>query len=225
MASNNWLLPLGIVAVVGVAVYLARNAATPPAYDQWGNPMETDTPLPLQFTPSALATSQQGRVFIETNEGKAYNAYPDAAGIWTIGVGHKIVPGDGLLPASAFSKDPVTGRIFVSDIKAVKALALSEQQVQDIFSNDLATAETELKSRVTVPLSQGQFDALVDFIFNIGGPKFGKSTMYDLIQARNYDNAAVEFQKWIYAHDAAGNTISPPGLLARRQGETKVFLA
>jgi lysozyme len=223
---SDLLLPLGILAATAVAAYLLseRNSVAPePVYDPWGEqPMNTPSPLP-QFSPRALSTSDNGRALVETSEGKSYTAYPDTGGLWTIGIGHLIVPGDGLLSLSAFAL--VNGRYIVTDIPAVKALGLDENAVQNLFNNDLSDAENTVKSYVVVPLTQGQFDALVDFVFNLGAGNLGNSTLLKRINARDYAGAATEFAKWINGRDAQGNLVQIPGLIARRQADTQTYLA
>ena len=64
----------------------------------------------------------------------------------------------------------------------------------------------------------GEFDALVDFIFNLGAGNFRSSTMLKLLNAGNYHAAAGEFEKW----DRCGG-VELAGLLRRRQAEEAEF--
>jgi lysozyme len=85
---------------------------------------------------------------------------------------------------------------------------------------DLAFAETEVNRLVKVPLSQGEFDALVDFTFNCGCHAFDHSTMLKRVNAGDMELAACEFDKW----DRCGGKVVA-GLLRRRQAETAEFEA
>ena len=71
---------------------------------------------------------------------------------------------------------------------------------------------------VTVPLTQNEFDALVDFAFNCGCNAFKSSTMLTLLNQGNYADAATQFDLWDHA---AGKVVT--GLLRRRQAETDLF--
>jgi lysozyme len=72
---------------------------------------------------------------------------------------------------------------------------------------------------VTVPLTQHQFDALVDFTFNAGGGNFASSTMLRLLNARDYAGADAQFVRW----DMAGGA-HIAGLAHRRAAEAALFV-
>ena len=67
-----------------------------------------------------------------------------------------------------------------------------------------------------VPLTQGEFDALTDFVFNCGCGAFAGSTMLRLLNAGDYQSAAGQFDLW----DHAGGQVVA-GLLRRREAETR----
>lgn len=193
--------PLLVVISFAVIAYLAKKAidAASPALP-YNEPITDNSEFPASAPisqASATQTSQQGRDNIANFEGVRYAAYSDIGGNLTIGIGHLIHPGDGLNAQSV----------------------LTDTQVMTLFGNDLANAENTVKTYVTVPLSQGQFDALVDFVFNVGVGAFASSSLLKLINARYYDVAADEFKKWIYA----GKQILP-GLVTRREADANLWL-
>lgn len=53
-----------------------------------------------------------------------------------------------------------------------------------------------VKKYVKVPLSQGEYNALVDFVYNVGEGNFRSSTLLKLVNQKRYDEAAMEFRKW-----------------------------
>jgi GH24 family phage-related lysozyme (muramidase) len=71
---------------------------------------------------------------------------------------------------------------------------------------------------VKVSVTQNQFDALVDFVFNLGQGKFAGSTLLRGLNAGDFSGAAAEFVKW----DHAGGQVVP-GLLRRRLAEAQLF--
>lgn len=150
-----------------------------------------------RFSPRTLATSPQQMAKTTQNEGRSSTAYPDSGGNWTIGIGHLIVSGDGLSRQSV----------------------LTDAQIDALFAVDINNAENSIYSRVTVPLSQGEFDALVDFIFQFGDSKFGSSTLLRLLNQGNYNGAVAEFPKW---NNVAGKANAQ--LTARRADNAATFL-
>lgn len=75
-----------------------------------------------------------------------------------------------------------------------------------------------VRSLVTVPLTQGQLDALTDFVFNLGGGRLAGSTLLKLLNAGDYAAAGQGLLKWDMA---AG--VHQPGLTARRKAELAMW--
>lgn len=118
--------------------------------------------------------------------------YQDSAGVWTNGWGntHGVVPGQQ-----------------ITQFKADADLMVNVQSAADIVNK-----------LVKVPLSQHQFDALVDFCFNAGNAAFAGSTMRRLLNAGDYDGADRQFCRW----DVAGG-VHLLGLQRRRAGESNLY--
>ena len=82
----------------------------------------------------------------------------------------------------------------------------------DVFLRALLTGiEERVTASVKVLLTQGQFDALVSFAYNVGIGHLVTSTLLRKLNAHDYVGAAHEFASWVYA---AG--VMLPGLVARR---------
>jgi len=71
---------------------------------------------------------------------------------------------------------------------------------------------------VKVAMAQGQFDALVDFCFNMGAARLAGSTLLKELNAGNYAAAAEELPRW----DRAGGQENL-GLKARREAELRLW--
>lgn len=140
-----------------------------------------------------MKTSEQGITLIKQFESLALTTYLDVAGKPTIGWGHLVKPGE------TFT-------------------ILTPQQADDLLQKDLAWAEQAINQLVTVTLTQGQFDALVDFTFNLGTGALRSSTLLKRLNEGNYDVAADNFQRWVYA---GGNQSA--GLVRRRAAEWALF--
>jgi lysozyme len=84
--------------------------------------------------------------------------------------------------------------------------------------SDLQRFVNDVNNEVTVPLTQGEFDALVDFTFNDGNGAFMGSTLIKMLNAGDYAGAAAQFVRWDHA---AGQVVA--GLLRRRTAEAQEF--
>lgn len=86
----------------------------------------------------------------------------------------------------------------------------------------LATLQTEyapaVDRYVKVPLTQGQYDALVDFSYNCGAQNLRNSTLLRKLNTGDYPGAAAEFGKWVY-----GGGKELLGLVKRRAMERALF--
>ena len=75
-----------------------------------------------------------------------------------------------------------------------------------------------MKWWVNVPLTQGQFDALVSLVFNIGAGQLQRSTLLRKLNAGDLAEAAEEFLRW---NKSSGKVAE--GLRRRRVAEMRVF--
>lgn len=84
-----------------------------------------------------------------------------------------------------------------------------------------------VRKLVKVPLSQGEFNALVDFVYNVGETNFRNSTLLRLVNAKEYDKAALEFAKWrmVNGKDCTIPANKCGGIPLRRQWEYDQFVS
>ena len=129
---------------------------------------------------------------VEKFEGCELTAYQDQGGVWTIGFGHtqNVYPG----------------------------MHITLDEAEEYAKSDLECAEIFVNRLVKVDLSQDEFDALVDFVFNLGPVAFQTSTMLQLINEKQFHAAADQFQRW----DHCGGKVVA-GLLNRRKMEAALF--
>jgi lysozyme len=137
--------------------------------------------------------SSAGLDLTEQFEGCRLTAYQDQVGVWTIGYGH-------------------TG----ADVK--QGLTITQDQASILLASDLAWAVTCVNKSVTAAISQNQFDALVDFVFNLGCANFCQSTLLRKVNGGQFADAAKEFMRW---NRAGGKVVA--GLTRRRQAEADLF--
>ena len=132
---------------------------------------------------------------IRKREGCYTTAYICPAGVPTIGIGH-------------------TKGVKMGDV-------ITEKAAENLLMQDLADSVRDIKRLVKVPLTQGQFDALCSFFFNVGGgDKVADSDLLRYLNAGDYAKAAKEFDRWIYS-----NKKVLPGLVKRRADEKKLFMS
>lgn len=142
-----------------------------------------------------MHTSKTGVAFIKSFEGYRGHPYRDAVGVWTIGYGH--------------TRHVTQHTAFLTEPAATKLLA-----------DDLAVIYEPPVRQLGIPLTQGQFDALVSLVYNLGpGILDASHTIGAALRARKYHQAADAFL--LYDH-AGGKQLL--GLTRRRQAERHTFL-
>lgn len=94
----------------------------------------------------------------------------------------------------------------------------TDAECKALLKRDLTYAAVGIAKGVKVPITQGQYDALVSFVYNVGETQFYKSTLLKQINAGNCMQAGAEFRRWVYA---GGKVL--PGLIKRRADERLAF--
>ena len=99
---------------------------------------------------------------------------------------------------------------------------ITKEEATTYLRFDVVDAEKLVTKSVTVPLTQGQFDALVDFVYNLGPGAFLGSTLLKVLNNGDYSTASNEFLKWNKAR-VDGILKELPGLTKRRKAEQQLF--
>lgn len=141
--------------------------------------------------------SQNCYNLIKEFEGCKLKAYPDpgtGAEPITIGVGH-------------------TGGITLGTV-------ITQEQADEYLVSDVSHAANAVNQMVDGNMTQGQFDALCSFAFNVGISNLKNSTLLKNLKAGNIQGAANQFLVWNHAN---GNIMA--GLTRRREAEKTLFLS
>lgn len=139
-----------------------------------------------------MTYSDRGYALTEQFEGLRTTAYQDQAGVWSLGYGH-------------------TAGI-------CEGMTCTPDQAREWLADDIGSAVAAVNRFIEVEINQNQFDALVDFTFNVGVGNFAESTLLKQVNAGYFATAATEFLRWVYA----GGEVSS-GLTVRRSAEAALF--
>ncbi|MGO4702936.1 LysM peptidoglycan-binding domain-containing protein [Dyella sp. 2RAB6] len=142
---------------------------------------------------SGFSISQNGVQMIEGFEGYSATAYPDpgtGGAPWTIGYGHT----KGVQPGQTITR----------------------AQAEQYLKEDLAWAQDAVRSKVHVPITQNQFDALVSLTYNLGAN--GYPGLLAKLNAGDYKGAQAMFGEYVHA---GGHVLQ--GLVNRRAKEAALF--
>ena len=135
-----------------------------------------------------MKTSNYAIESIKQFEGCKLTAYKCPANVWTIGYGH--------------TKNVTSG------------MKITQVEANNFIKSDILPIEMFL-NKLKINLKQGRYDALIDFMFNLGITKFKNSTLFKLIKSKASDkNICNEFMKWVHV----GSKVLP-GLYKRRVWE------
>jgi GH24 family phage-related lysozyme (muramidase) len=147
-----------------------------------------------------MRLSDDGLSALASDESFVGHVYRDFAGHRTIGYGHLMRHGD-------------------------RYTTLTEAEARELLRLDVASVERAVTRLVRVPLTQGQFDALVSFTFNVGSGALAGSTLLRLLNSGDYDGAAEQFRAWVrYTDPRDGQRKDSPTLIRRRSRERERFL-
>lgn len=149
-----------------------------------------------------MQTSEKGIKNIKDFEGCSLTAYPDpgtGGSPWTIGYGWT---------------HPVDG-------KPIKpGMTIKQETADRLLKTGLVSYENDVLKMAKVKLTQGQFDALVSFAYNVGSRALSTSTLLKKLNDGDIKGAADEFLRW---NKAGGKVLN--GLTRRREAERALFLS
>lgn len=140
--------------------------------------------------------TEEGLNLIKRFEGFSHTIYTCPAGYPTIGHGHVVV---------AHEQDQF-------------AAGVTQAEATELLRKDVRIAERAVLRLISVPLTDGQFDALVSFTFNLGNGALQSSTLRRKVNRGDHDSVPAELMKWVWA---AGKRL--PGLVRRRRAEALAY--
>ncbi len=143
----------------------------------------------------------KGLSLTKSSESFRSHLYDDPAGYCTIGFGHLVKR------AQCSGDEPDHFKDGLSDLEGT-----------ELLRSDMKRAEFSVMANLQNHLSESQYDALCDFVFNVGGGKFKNSTLLLVIKAGELNRVPGQLRRWVMAD---GKLL--PGLMTRREREIELF--
>ena len=147
-----------------------------------------------------MTVSQNGLDLIKKHEGCSLTAYALGDGKWTIGYGNT----------------------FYEDGTSVKeGDTITQEQADALLLLIVPQFEKGVSETITSDINQNQFDALVDFSYNLGNGSLAQSTLHNEVNA-NPSNPDIrnQFLRWV----EPGSKFEA-GLTIRRTDEADLYFS
>lgn len=95
---------------------------------------------------------------------------------------------------------------------------ISETEAEELLRKDVESAERAVLRLVNVPLTDGQFDALVSFTYNLGSGALQCSTLRRKVNRQAHAEVPEQLMRWVWA---GGRKLN--GLVKRRNCESSMY--
>jgi lysozyme len=140
--------------------------------------------------------TQEGLDLIKRFEGFSSTIYICPAGYPTIGYGH----------------------VVLDEEKDRFAAGIDQEQGEELLRHDAQVAERAVLRLIDVRLTDGQFDALVSFTFNLGSGALQRSTLRRKVNREEHAQVPDQLMRWVWAR---GKKLK--GLIIRRRAESRSY--
>lgn len=167
-----------------------------------------------------MRLSDIGTDLMHRYEGFRSKPYLCPAHIWTIGYGHVLYQDQIRLPV--VRKEGYAGLIRKEyPLKPEDNRVWTKEEIDQLFRDDVATFERGVLRLISSSAgSQGRFDALVSFAFNVGLGNLQRSSIRMRANRGDHGGAADAFTMWV---KGGGRVL--PGLVRRRKEEKQRYLS
>jgi lysozyme len=205
--QSRWALKLASLALLAsilpcCACLRGRHAKFPQVNQSApGIFLDTDFTLPAAKAIDIREVPQTGINLTKKSEGFRGHLYNDAAHYCTIAYGHLVKK------AHCDGSEP-------DDFRK----GLTEPVGANLLTADMSVVRRAVSALVNVDLTDGQYGALCDFVYNVGAKNFSKSTLLKVVNDEDEDRIPAQFRRWVLAN---GKQFS--ALKLRREREVKLF--
>ena len=163
--------------------------------------LEPDQRVTLPEGVDLRAVYAKGLELTKLSEGFRKMLYNDAAGFCTIAYGHLV---------KRASCDGTEQDEFL--------MGVTKERGGELLVDDMRIAQITVMTSVEITLTDGQFAALCDFVYNVGSGNFRSSTLLKVLNARQLEQVPYQLRRWI---KAGGRELA--GLKERREREITLF--
>jgi lysozyme len=189
------LFAAGLIGGCGQRTYPSADTLTPGIF------LEPPERAVLPPGVSLRPVYDKGLRLTKVSEGFRSELYNDAARYCSIAYGHlvKRQPCDGAEPEEFLN-------------------GITEPRGSELLVSDMERAQVTVMTAVEPELTDGQYAALCDFVYNVGSGNFRSSTLRKVVNARQYDRVPSQLGRWVKAGGKEW-----PGLKTRREREIELF--
>lgn len=110
------------------------------------------------------------------------------------------------------------GHVVRDDEKRRFDEGIDKEEGENLLRRDVRWAEQGVLRLINVPLTDGQFDSLVSFTFNLGTGALQRSTLRRKVNREEHEDVPAQFKRWVWA---GGRKL--PGLVRRRSTESRLY--
>ena len=91
------------------------------------------------------------------------------------------------------------GHVVLTDEREEFAAGITQAEATELLRKDVRLAERAVLRLISAPLTDGQFDALVSFTFNLGAGALQRSTLRLKVNRGEHESVPAELMKWVWA--------------------------
>lgn len=159
---------------------------------------------------SSLQLSTNGRSFIIARENGSYRPITIGNPVYTeIGYGHTLTP-----------EEISSKRIIINGLSVTLNEPFTQQQINDLFDQDMTKVLNWVRPLIKVGITQTQFDMLASLAWSIGEQNFSKSNVVKYLNEGMLQKVP---NNWM-VFTVDGNNQIVPGLITRRIAESTNFM-
>ncbi len=188
-----------LVIAIAIVINSCKRATRFPHLNKITNGIFLEKVPPTRTRPREI--SEKGLQLTEDSEGFVPTLYDDAAGYCSIAFGHLV---------KRAGCDGTESPEFQNGV--------SFDAGQELLTSDMTKAETVVMLSARHDLTDGEFGALCDFVYNVGEKNFRNSTLSKVVKINQLNRVPGQFRRWVLA---GGRPLQ--GLVRRREREIVLF--
>ena len=130
----------------------------------------------------------------------------------------RLLPAGNSTPSGWTAADKFAAVVVLAHEQEQFAAGITHAEATELLRKDVRIAERAVLMLISVPLTDGQFDALVSFTFNLSAGAMQRSTLRRKVNRREHEDVPEELRKWVRSN---GKRLR--GLIIRRREEAFAY--